>query len=71
MWILRGTLYGILAFVIFGLLFYIKKFSIRTNAAVSLRTLEYLTIHNLWFWAVFVLMICTGIAYARWMAEIP
>lgn len=34
-------------------------------------TLAYLTIRILWFWAVFVLVVCTGIAYVRWMAEIP
>ncbi len=71
MWILKGTFYGVIAFVVFGFIFFLSKFGLSTNKAVSLRTLEYLTIHNLWFWSAFVLMVCTGMVYARWMAEIP
>lgn len=71
MWVFRGSAYGVLAFIIFGIFLYLKKFPIRANMAISLRTVEYLTIHNLWFWAAFALMICTGIVCARLFAEIP
>ncbi len=70
MWILKGTFFGMLAFVVFGLFFFFKKFPIRANTAISLSTLRYLTYGNPWFWATFVLMVCTGCVYARWLAEI-
>lgn len=70
MWILRGTIYGAVAFVIFGLLFFFSKYPIRTNKAISLATLRYLTFGNPWFWAAFVLMVCTSVVCVRLWSEI-
>lgn len=70
MWILKGALFGVLAFVILVILFFFTKFPIRANAAISVSTLRYLTVHNPWFWTAFVFMICTGCVCARWFAEI-
>jgi len=65
MWLLKGTIYGIVAFAFFGLIFFFSRFGFSTHKAFSLRTLEFLTIHNPWFWAAFVLMVCTGCVCAR------
>ena len=69
MWILKGSTYGVLAFLVLGILFFVRRFSIRTNAATSLRTLQYLTIYNPWFWATLVLTICAGCVCAKWFAN--
>jgi hypothetical protein len=69
-WMLKGIFFGVLAFVIFSIAFFLAKFSFSTHKAVSLSTLRYLTIQNPWFWAVFVLMVCTACACARLFAEI-
>lgn len=69
MWVLKGSMYGVLAFVALAILFFVRRFSIRTSAAVSLGTLEYLTIHNPWFWATLLLLICAGCVCAKWFAN--
>jgi len=68
-WIIRGALYGVFAFVVFGLVFFFRRFPLNTSHAISKATLQYLTIHNPWCWATLVLMLCTGCVYARWLAE--
>lgn len=70
MWIFKGTLYGLFAFVVFGLYFFFTKYPVRTNSAISVNTLRYLTINNFWFWTVLVLMVCTGCACQRLLSEI-
>jgi hypothetical protein len=69
MWVLKGSLFGVLPFTVFTIFFFIRRFSIRRNAAISLGTLQYLTIHNPWFWATLVLLVCAGCACARWFAD--
>jgi len=69
MWILKGTVYGGIAFVVFAVFFFISKFGINTTKAISVRTAQALTFHNPWFWTVCVLMIVTGVACARLLAE--
>jgi hypothetical protein len=70
MWILKGTVFCVLAFVVFAIIFFFTKYPIRANTAISLSTLRYITIHNPWFWSVLALMICTGCACARLLAGI-
>jgi hypothetical protein len=70
MWILKGTFYGLFAFVVFGLFFFFTKYPVRTDRAISVSTLRYLTVHNPWFWAVLVLMVFTGCACQRLLSEI-
>jgi hypothetical protein len=71
MWMLKGTFYGVVAFVVFGLFFFFRKFPIRANSAIGLSMLRALTCGNPWFWATFVFVVCTGCVYARWLEEFP
>ena len=68
MLIIKGISYGAIAFLIFGLLFVLKKFPLSAHKAISLNTLKFLTIQNPWFWTVLVLTVITGCAYAKWLA---
>jgi hypothetical protein len=70
MWIVKGTITGAIAFVIFALIFFFTKYPIRANTAISVSTLRYLTIHDPWFWSALVLVICTGSVCARLRSEI-
>jgi|HubBroStandDraft_2_1064218.scaffolds.fasta_scaffold05986_3 hypothetical protein len=70
MWILKGAVFGVLAFVVFALFFFFTKYPIRTNSAISLSTLRYLTVQNPWFWTALVLMVCTGCVCARLLSEV-
>ena len=68
MWILKGSLFGLLAFATFAVLF-LRNYQVR-NGRISMLALRSLTIHNLWFWSALVLMICTCCVCVR-MLEIP
>lgn len=68
MWILKGTFFGLLAFATFAVLF-VRNYQVR-DGRISLFALRYLTIQNPWFWAAFILMICTCCVCVR-MLEIP
>jgi hypothetical protein len=46
MWVVKGSLFGIFAFVVFFIVFFVRRFSIRQNAAISVGTLRYLTVEN-------------------------
>jgi hypothetical protein len=70
MWILKGTLFGVLAFVVFAFIFFFTKYPIRANTAISISTLRYLTVQNPWFWTALVFMVCTGCVCARLLSEI-
>jgi hypothetical protein len=70
MWILRGTLFGVLAFMVFAFIFFFTKYPIRANTAISISTLQYLTVQNPWFWTALVFMVCTGCVCARLLSEI-
>lgn len=68
MWILKGSLFGLLAFATFAFLF-LRNYQVR-DGRISTLALRSLTIHNPWFWSVLVLMICTCCVCVR-MLEIP
>jgi hypothetical protein len=68
MWILKGSLFGLLAFAAFAVLF-LRNYQVR-DGQISMLALRLLTLHNPWFWSVLVLMICTCCVCVR-MLEIP
>jgi len=69
MWLLKGALFGVSAFVVFALILFFAKFPIRTNTAISLSMLRYLTIQNPWFWGSFALMVCTGCVCSKLLSD--
>jgi hypothetical protein len=68
MWILKGTFLGLLPFAAFAVSF-LRNYQVR-EGRISLFALRYLTIQNPWFWAAFVLIVCTCCVCVR-MFEIP
>jgi hypothetical protein len=63
MWIVKGSLWGMLLFVFGTLLFFVLTFmKTRTNSAIGLKVISGLTIYNVWFWVALVACVSLGLA---------
>ena len=65
MWMVKASLWGIVAFSIFFVLYLCSVLTMGNANAFDTTALSGLTIQNLWLWGALLLMVCAGYACVR------